>query len=51
MENRPRFINAVIALAEILADILSEDFLSDLEAFICRFYPHKGHELEKGKSC
>ena len=49
MENRPRFTNALIALGETLlvADSLSEDFLSDLEAFICRFCPHKGRVLEK----
>jgi hypothetical protein len=46
-ENQARFTNVLITLGKTLEEILSEDSLSDLEAYICRFYPHKGRVLER----
>jgi len=46
-ENQVRFTNVLITLRKTLEEILSEDSLSDLEAYICQFYPHKGRVLER----
>ena len=46
-ENQARFTNVLITLRKTLEEILSEDSLSDLEAYICQFYPHKGRVLER----
>ena len=47
IEDQPRFTNALITLGETLEETLSEESLSDLEAYICRLYPHKGRVLER----